>query len=119
MKNKKTLWICLGALDVAITAFLFVIHILMLVHIVGKTPEAVQQYSQGTGLIPYLIRNLTVYLVAFVVPLFLILAGNIVALTLFLKNKAKDEQVKISDLSAEEKEALRKELLEELKGKEE
>ena len=117
MKNKKVLWFALGGLDVALTGFLFVIHILMLSHIVGKTPEAVQAYAQGAGLIPYLIRNLTVYLVAFVIPLFLILAANIVVLVIYLRKKGKDEQVKISDLSEEEKEKLRKELLEELSDK--
>ncbi len=117
MKNKKILWISLGVLDFAITTFLFVIHIIMLTHIMGKTPEEVQEFAKGSGLFPYLINNLTVYLVAFVIPLFVILAVNIVVLVIYLRKKGKPEQVTISDLSAEDKEKLRKELLEELNDK--
>lgn len=114
MNSKKALWISLGAVDILITGFLFVIHILMLVHIVGKTPEQVQAYANGSGLIAYLIGHLTLYLCLFVIPLFLILAANIVLLVIYVKKQTKKEQVKVSDLSEEEKQKLKEELLKEL-----
>ena len=114
MKNKKVLWISLGALDVAITIFLFVIHVIMLANIVGKSAEEVEQLRQGTGLVAYLMKNNTVYLVAFVIPLFLILAANIIALVFYVKKQTKKEPVKVSDLTDEQREALKKELLKDL-----
>ena len=114
MNKKKILWICLAVLDVGLTGFLFVIHILMLVHVVGKTSAEIQQYAQGSGLIPYLINHLTLYLWLFVVPLFLILAGNIVFLVFYVRRQTKKEQVTVSDLSDEEKEKLKAELLKDL-----
>ena len=114
MKDKKWLWITLAVLDVAVTVFLFVIHIIMLANIVGKTAEEVEQIRMGTGLVAYLMKNSTVYLVAFVIPLFLILAANIVALVFYVKKQTKKEPVKVSDLSDEQREALKKELLKDL-----
>ena len=114
MKNKKVLWISLAALDAAIVIFLFVVHIIMLVHVIGKTPEAVQEFAKGEGLFPYLAGHLPVYGFAFVVPLFVILAANIIGLVLYIKKTTKKEKVSVSDLSEEEKEALKKELLKDL-----
>lgn len=116
MKQKKWLWITLASLDALLTGFLFVIHIMMLVNVVGKSSAAVQEYSKTAGLIPYLIRNLNVYLWLFVIPLFLILAANIVVLVLYVKKSTavKAEQISVSDLSAEEKEKLKAELLKDL-----
>ena len=51
MKNKKVLWITLISLDVAITIFLFVMHIIMLANVVNKSAE---QIAQLTGLIGFL-----------------------------------------------------------------
>lgn len=114
MKNKKILWIILGAIDVAVVGFLFVVHILMLANIVGKSPEAVQEFAKEDGFLPFLVANLNVYGFAFVLPLFLILAANVVGLVLYIRRNVKKAEVKVSDLSAEEKEALRKELLADL-----
>ena len=114
MKNKKVLWITLVALDVAITVFLFVIHIIMLSSIAGKSDAEIIALKNQTGLIPYLMNNTTVYLVAFVIPLFLILAANIIALVFYVRKQTKKEPVKVTDLSDEEKEALKKELLKDL-----
>lgn len=114
MNKKKILWISLAVLDVAITAFLFVIHILMLVHVVGKTSAEVQQYASQPGLIPYLINHLTLYLWLFVIPLFVILAGNIVFLVFYVRKQTKKEPVSVNDLSDEEKEKLKAELLKDL-----
>ena len=118
MKNKKWLLYVLGALDIGVTGFLFVIHVIMLANIVGKTPEQIQsEAATGTGLVADLIRNLNLYLWAFVVPLFVILAANIVALIIYVRKKTKREQVKVSDLSEEEKEKLKQELLKDLNNK--
>ena len=115
MKNKKVLWISLIALDVAITIFMFVIHIIMLAKTVGGNGTLESEKT----MIGWLQRNLTAYLWIFVIPLFVILAGNIVGLVLYVKKSAKKEAVKVDNLSDEQKEALRKELLEELsKGSE-
>ena len=116
MKNKKWLWFTLAGLDVAITVFLFVIHIIMIANISGnKTPEEMEALRQQQNLIGALMRDTTLYLVAFVIPLFVILAANIVALVLYVRKQTKKEPVKVSDLSEEQKEALKKQLLEDLK----
>ena len=114
MNKKKILWISLAALDVGVTTFLFVIHILMLVNIVGKTSGEVQHLAQQQGLIPFLINHLTLYLCLFVIPLFLILAGNIVFLVFYVRKQSKPEKVTVNDLSDEEKEKLKQELLKDL-----
>ena len=114
MKNKKVLWICLGALDVAIVGFLFVIHIIMLANVIGKTPAEVHELANSPGLIGFLAGHLSVYGFAFVLPLFLVLAANIVGLVLYLRKNLKRGKVTASDLTEEEKEALKKELLKDL-----
>lgn len=116
MKSKKWLWIGLGVIDVGITVFLFVIHILMLSNIVGKSDSEITLLRQQKTLIGYLARpeNSTVYLVGFVVPLFIILAANIVGLVLYVRKQTKKEPVKVTDLTEEQKEALKKELLKDL-----
>ena len=115
MKNKKWLWFILAGIDVAITGFLFVIHVIMLANIIGKTPEQIQSDAAvGEGLVPELIRHLDLYLWAFVVPLFVILAVNIIVLVIYVRTKTKKEKVSVSDLSDEEKERLKQELLNDL-----
>ena len=118
MKNKKVLWIVLGALDVAVVGFLFVIHIIMLANVIGKTPAQVHDLTQESGLVGYLAGHLTVYGLAFVLPLFLILAANIVGLVFYLKKNLKKGKVKASDLTEEEREALKQELLKDLQKEE-
>ena len=114
MKNKKVLWIILGALDVAVVGFLFVIHVIMLANVIGKTPAAVHEMANGDGLIAYLAGHLDVYGFAFVLPLFLVLAANIVGLVFYLKKNLKKGKITASDLTEEEKEALKQELLKDL-----
>ncbi len=113
MKNKKVLWISLIALDIAITIFMFVIHIIMLARTVGRNGVT----DDPRTLIGWLQNNLTAYLWIFVIPLFVILAGNIVALVLYVRRASNKEQVKAANLTDEQKEALKKELLEELSKK--
>ena len=117
MNKKKILWISIGVLDLAVVTFLFVVHIIMLSHVIGKTPLEVQMYAKGSGLFPYLVGHLDVYGYAFVIPLFVILAANIVALVIYIKKITKKDKVSVKDLSEEEKEALRKELLKDLESK--
>lgn len=113
MKNKKVLWITLISLDVVITIFLFVMHIIMLANVVNKTHE---QVAALTGLIGYLANKpgLNVYLGAFVIPTFVILAANIIGLVIYVRKQTKKEPIQVNDLTEEQKEALKKELLEDL-----
>ena len=117
MKNKKILWIVIAAIDVAIVGFLFVIHVLMLVNVFKLNPAELQEYIKEPGMFPYLAGHLNVYGFALVIPTSLILALNIVGLVLYLKKSAKREKITAKDLSEEEKEALKKELLKELQEK--
>ena len=117
MKNKKILWIALGALDVAVVGFLFVIHIIMLANVIGKTPAQVSELAKQKTLIGYLAGHLSVYGFVFVLPLFLVLAGNIIGLVFYLRKNLKQNKVTASDLSEEEREALKKELLKDLQEK--
>ena len=117
MKNKKILWIALAVLDVAVVGFLFVVHIIMLANVIGKTPDQIVELANGTGLIAYLAGHLNVYGFAFVIPLFVVLAANIVGLVIYMKKTLKKDKVSVSDLSEEEKEALKKELLKDLENK--
>ena len=110
MKNKKVLWIALIALDVALTVFLFVVHIMMISTLANNK----ENFENVTGLVGDLIRNLNLYLGAFVIPTFVILAGNIVGLVIYVRKQTKKEPIKYDELTDEQKEALRKELLEDI-----
>ena len=113
-KLKKPLLIAALVLDVGITIFLFVISILILAKVIPAATlnEAI---NNSQGLIRYLLKNPTVYLVAFVIPLFVLLAGNVVGLILYVrKTSAKAAPAQLDDLTPEQKEALRQELLKDL-----
>ena len=116
-KSIKILLIAGIALDVAITIFLFVISIIMLAMLgkYGDTQTAI--LNVDPGLFKFLLENTTIYFWAFVFPLFILLAGNIVGLVFYVKKTSvKAEPAKLSDLSEEQKEALRQELLRDLQG---
>ena len=116
MKNyKKPLLISLVVLDIAITVFLFVVSIIVLVTMANSASLS-EAISKSSGLIRYLLQNRTFYGVFFVLPLFLILAANIVGLVFYVKKTAKKEPAKLEDLSEEQKEALRQELLKDLQS---
>ena len=85
----------------------------MLANTVGKTPAEI---AANTGFIGYLQNHTTVYFFGFVLPLFVLLATNIIGLVLFVKKTSKSEPTKLDDLSDEQKEALRQELLRDLQG---
>ena len=111
-KSNKALIISLVAVDLVVTVALLVIHIIMLTQTIGAKPN---EYSD-IDFIAFLQKNTTVYFWAFVAPLFAILVANIIGLVLYVKKTTKKEPVKVNDLSAEQKEALRQELLRELQG---
>ena len=114
-KYKKPLFISLVVLDAAITVFLFVISIIVLITM--ATSATIQEaIGKSGGLIRYLLQNRTVYGIFFVIPLFLILAVNIVGLVIYVRKTTKKEPAKLEDLSDEQKEALRQELLKDLQG---
>ena len=119
-KTKKALLIAGIAVDVAITIFLFVISIIMLI-MLGKYGDPKQAAANAHGLILYLLQNTNVYFWAFVFPLFVLLAANIIGLVIYVKKTSvKEAPAKLDDLSEEQKEALRQELLRDLqKGLEE
>ena len=115
MKKITKTVIILGVLaDVAITLFFFVISIIMLV-LVGKY-GAKYAPNHASGLILYLLNNTSVYFWGFVFPLFVLLAANIVGLVFYVKKTSAKENAptKLDDLSEEQKEALRQELLKDL-----
>ena len=116
-KSKKVLIISGIALDVAITLFFFVISIIMLV-MLGKYGDAKSAAANSDGLILFLLQNTNVYFWAFVFPLFVLLAGNIILLVFYVKKtsakEAKKEQTNLDDLSDEQREALKAELLKDL-----
>ena len=116
-KSKKILLIAGIALDVAVTLFLFVISIIMLVTI-GVNGDAKEAAEHSSGLILFLLQNTTLYFWAFVFPLFVLLAGNIVGLVFYVKKTSAKENAptKLDDLTEEQKEALRQELLKDLQG---
>ena len=115
MKNKKPLFIAIIALDLALTIFFLVISIIMLANTVGKTPAEIAA-NANNGLIGYLQNHTTFYGLVFVVPLFLLLAGNIVGLVIYVRKTTQSEPTQLDDLSEEQKEALRQELLKDLMG---
>ena len=113
MKNKKPLIIALVALDVALTIFLFVISIIMLATL-SKAQTQLDIANLPDGLIKYLAQHPTFYGLVFVLPLFVLLVGNVIGLVIYVRRTTKREPVKVNDLSEEQKEALRRELLKDL-----
>ena len=116
-KYQKPLLLVAVVLDVGITVFLFVISIIMLATLSkANTQQAVQDLPND--LIGFLARHPLVYGLAFVVPLFVLLAANIIGLVIYVRKTTKKEPVKVNDLTEEQKEALRRELLNDLAGDE-
>lgn len=113
-KSIKILIIAGVVVDVAITIFLFVISIIMLA-LVGKYHSAQEAASYTTGFFQFLFKNPTLYFWAFVFPLFILLAANIFGLMYYVKKtSAKEASTQLNDLSDEQKEALKAEILKDL-----
>ena len=115
-KYKKPLLIALVVLDVALITFFLVISIMILVKVVpAKTLN--EAIANSDGLVKAILQMKPVAsFFAFVFPMFLVLAGNIVGLMLYVRKTTKKEPAKLEDLSDEQKEALRQELLKDLQG---
>ena len=115
-KYKKPLLIALVVLDVAIITFFLVVSIMLLTVVIPYQNKA-DQLAHSQGLIRAILEMPPVgSFFAFVFPIFLILAGNIVGLMLFVRKTTKKEPAKIEDLTDEQKEELRQELLRDLQS---
>ncbi len=115
-KYKKPLIIAVVILDVALISFFLVISIMILIT-VSKYKGPNEAINHSSGLIKAILQLPQVgSFFAFVMPMFLVLAGNIIGLMLYVRKTTKKEPAKISDLSDEQKEALRQELLKDLQG---
>ncbi len=115
-KYKKPLLISLIAVDFVITVALLVISIIMIATIVSHNNDPKAAAEASSGPIKYFIEHNMAYLCFCVIPLFLLLAANIVGLVIYVRKTSKKEPAKLEDLSDEQKEALRQELLKDLQG---
>lgn len=113
-KSIKKIFLIAGiVVDVAVTLFLLVVSIIMLAETIGKTtPEIIA----NEGFIGYLQNHPTFYGLVFVVPLFVLLAINVIGLVIYVKKTSATPQVQVGDLSDDQKAALREQLLKELQG---
>ena len=110
---KKGLLIGGIVLDVGITVFLLVVSIIMLATMPANGVEMQKAIEMNGPFIGYLQQNSTVYLFTCVVPLFLLLGLNIVGLVMYIK-KAGKTKATLAELSDEQKDALKAELLKDL-----
>ena len=110
---KKGLLIGGIVLDVGITVFLLVVSIIMLATMPKNSIEMSEAIETNGPFIGYLQQNSTVYLFTCVVPLFLLLGVNIVGLVMYIK-KAGKTKATLAELSDEQKDALKAELLKDL-----
>lgn len=115
-KMKKPVFIALISLDVALTVFLFVLSIIMLATMPEAQTLTIWRNAgyDGKGMIEYLQVHSTLYLFVGVIPLFLLLTANIVALVIYVKKSGEKKKVQLNELTDEQKEALRQELLKDL-----
>ena len=121
-KTKKALIFTGLGIDVAITVFLFVLSIIMLATMpdlksVGYL-DMESYYADYPGMITYLQAHPTTYLLSCVLPLIVLLIGNIILLIWYI-NRAGKMKTQLSDLSEEQKAALRAELAKDMSAPEE
>lgn len=118
-KLKKALIFSGLALDVVVTVFLFVVSIIMLATMPDPLVVDIQEnYKLHPGMITFFQANPSAYLLICVVPLALLLIGNIFLLVWYI-NKAGKQKAQLSDLSEDQKAALRAEILKDIDSKEE
>ena len=110
---KKGLLIGEIVVDVGITVFLLIVSIIMLATMPKNSIEMSEAIEMNGPFIGYLQKNPTVYLFTCVVPLFLLLGLNIVGLVMYVK-KAGKTKATLAELSDEQKDALKAELLKDL-----
>ncbi|MFA6755843.1 MAG: hypothetical protein WCR97_05060 [Bacilli bacterium] len=111
--NKKILYTILFIIDISLIIFLFIVSIIMLV----TMPDKIDPTQPATGFIDYLQKNSGVYLGCFVIPLFVLLVVNVIWLIYYVKKNSEKKKVELHDLSSEEKEKLKQELLKDLSSK--
>ena len=99
--------------DVGITVFLLIVSIIMLATMPKNSIEMSEAIEKNGQFIGYLQQNPTVYLCTCVVPLFLLLGLNVVGLVMYVK-KAGKTKATLAELSDEQKDALKAELLKDL-----
>ena len=111
-KNIKYLLIAGIAVDTILTIGLFVLSIILLVHF--NTTETAELLNEK-GFLGWFVQEPNRIIYTVMVPLFVLLALNIVLLFLYVKKTApKKDKVELNELSDEQKEALRKELLKDI-----
>ncbi len=116
-QKAKRILIFVGlGIDIAITVSLFVIAIIMLATMPSTRIEMEEAVSINGPFIGYLQQNPTLYLCACVIPLFVLLAANIIILILYVRKVMKKKAMAVDDLSEEQKAALRAELMKELQA---
>lgn len=120
-KLKKALIISGIVVDVLATVFLLIVAIIMLATM--PSAEDVQYHpedvlSRNGEFIGNLQLNPTLYLLSCVIPLVVLFVGNIVGLFFYVK-KVAYKKAELSDLSDDQREALKAELLKELSASKE
>lgn len=116
-KTKKALIIAGVAIDISITIALFVMSIILLVNV----PKEGQfnQAMDPTSFCGWFLTKPYRILLIVVLPLIILLALNVFITYRYFKETGEKKKVTLADLSDEEKEALRKKILEEMaSGKE-
>lgn len=113
-KSKKALWISLISVDAALTVFLFVVSIIMLATMPNTTQRKIIESRGPQNMIEYFQLNPLVYFFVGVLPLILLLIANIIGLVVYIRKLTAKKQAALSDLSEEEKAALKAELLKDL-----
>ena len=115
-QTKRILFFTGLGVDIAITIFLFTLAIIMLATMPKDSRDMQDAIVKNGQFIGYLQQHYNVYLRTCVIPLFILLAGNIVFLVLYVRKLAKKPEVAVDDLSEEQKAALRAELLKDLEA---
>ena len=92
---------------------LLVVSIIMLATMPKNSIEMSEAIETNGPFIGFLQQNSTVYLFTCVVPLFLLLGVNVVGLVMYIK-KAGKTKATLAELSDEQKDALKAELLKDL-----
>ena len=117
MKNplaKKILFIALTVLDVALVLFTLIVAIIM----IATMPDFPTGIDKTT-FIGFLQANPNVYFFAMVIPTIVVLIVNILVLVMYVRKTNEKKKVQLNELSEEEKEALRKELMKDLASNQE
>ena len=112
-KTKKALIIAGLALDILITIALFVFSVIILVNLPDNRFESLPEDT----FLGYFQHKPEMILVCDVLPLALLLVGNVCLVIWYLKktNKKEDKkQVSLNDLTEEEKAALKQKILQEM-----